>query len=73
MLAGLLERITEEGRRLAAIADLKVSDMSAQAPVGTTLAILVQTTKWLKGKRFGSCAKAEAACRNHVANWPQHE
>ena len=44
-LAALLERITEEGRRLAAIADLKVSDMSAQAPVGTTLAILERQLK----------------------------
>jgi hypothetical protein len=45
VLAMLLERITEEGRRLAAIADLKVSDMSAQAPVGTTLAILERQLK----------------------------
>ena len=45
VLAALLERITEEGRRLAAIADLKVSDMSAQAPVGTTLAILERQLK----------------------------
>lgn len=45
VLAALLEKITEEGRRLAAIADLKVSDMSAQAPVGTTLAILERQLK----------------------------
>ena len=45
VLAALLERITEEGRRLAAIADLKISDMSAQAPVGTTLAILERQLK----------------------------
>jgi hypothetical protein len=45
VLAGLLEKITEDGRRLAAIADLKVSDMSAQAPVGTTLAILERQLK----------------------------
>jgi len=45
VLAALLERITDEGRRLAAIADLKVSDMSAQAPVGTTLAILERQLK----------------------------
>jgi hypothetical protein len=44
-LSALLERITEEGRRIAAIADLKVSDMSAQAPVGTTLAILERQLK----------------------------
>ncbi len=45
VLSMLLERITEDGRRLAAIADLKVSDMSAQAPVGTTLAILERQLK----------------------------
>ncbi len=45
VLAGLLEKITEDGRRLAAIADLKISDMSAQAPVGTTLAILERQLK----------------------------
>lgn len=45
VLAALLEKITEEGRRLAAIADLKLSDMSAQAPVGTTLAILERQLK----------------------------
>ena len=45
VLSMLLERITEEGRRLAAIGDIKISDMSAQAPVGTTLAILERTLK----------------------------
>jgi hypothetical protein len=45
VLAALLERITDEGRRLAAIADLNVSDMSAQAPVGTTLALLERQLK----------------------------
>lgn len=44
-LLALLERITEEARRLAAVSDLKVSDMSANAPVGTTLAILERTLK----------------------------
>ena len=45
VLAGLLERITEEGRRLGSIADMKVSDMSANAPVGTTLALLERQLK----------------------------
>ena len=45
VLATLLQSITEDGRRLAAIADLKISDMSAQAPVGTTLAILERQLK----------------------------
>lgn len=45
VLYSLLGTIVEEGRRFAAAADLKVSDMSAQAPVGTTLAILERTMK----------------------------
>ena len=45
VLAALLDRITEEGRRLGSIADMKISDMSANAPVGTTLAILERQLK----------------------------
>ena len=45
VLAALLDKITDEGRRLAAIGDLKFSDMSAQAPVGTTLALLERQLK----------------------------
>jgi hypothetical protein len=45
VLFGLLGTIVEEGRRFASAADLKVSDMSAQSPVGTTLAILERTLK----------------------------
>ena len=45
VLFSLLGTIVDEGRRFAAAADLKVSDMSAQAPVGTTLAILERTLK----------------------------
>jgi hypothetical protein len=45
VLAGLLERITEEGRRLGSIADMKISDMSANSPVGTTLALLERQLK----------------------------
>lgn len=41
----LLNQIVEDGRRLASIADLKISDMSAQAPVGTTMAILERMLK----------------------------
>ena len=41
----LLGQIVEEGRRFANTADLTLSDMSAQAPVGTTLAILERTLK----------------------------
>ena len=45
VLAGLLDKITEEARRLGSVADMKVSDMSANAPVGTTLAILERQLK----------------------------
>ena len=45
VLALLLDRITEEGRRLGSIADMSVSDMGANAPVGTTLALLERQLK----------------------------
>jgi hypothetical protein len=41
----LFNTIIEEGRRFANTADLQISDMSSQAPVGTTLAILERTLK----------------------------
>jgi len=44
-LFALLKQITEEGRRLGAISDMNISDMSANAPVGTTLALLERTLK----------------------------
>jgi len=44
-LLALLDKITEEGRRLGAISDMNISDMSANAPVGTTLALLERTLK----------------------------
>jgi len=45
VLMGLLNQITEEGRRLGSIADMNISDMSANAPVGTTLALLERQLK----------------------------
>ena len=45
VLAGLLDKIVEEGRRFAATADMQISDMSSQAPVGTTLALLERQLK----------------------------
>jgi hypothetical protein len=41
----LLSNVVEEGRRFAATADMKVSDMSANAPVGSTLALLERQLK----------------------------
>jgi hypothetical protein len=45
VLMSLMGQIVEEGRRFASTADMKVSDMSAQAPVGTTLALLERQLK----------------------------
>jgi len=45
VLYSLLGTIVEEGRRFASAGDMKVSDMSANSPVGTTLAILERTLK----------------------------
>ena len=44
-LLQLMNQIIDEGRRFAAASDMKVADMSANAPVGTTLAILERTLK----------------------------
>ena len=45
VLAQLMDKIIDEGRRFASAADMKVSDMSANSPVGSTLAILERTLK----------------------------
>ena len=45
VLYSLLNTIVEEGRRFASAADLQISDMSANSPVGSTLAILERTLK----------------------------
>ena len=45
VLAMLLDKIVDEGRKFASAADIQVADMSANSPVGTTLAILERTLK----------------------------
>jgi hypothetical protein len=45
VLMTLLGSIVEEGRRFAATADMKISDMGANAPVGSTLALLERQLK----------------------------
>lgn len=45
VLAMLLDKIVDEGRKFASAADIKVADMSANSPVGTTLAILERQLK----------------------------
>jgi len=44
-LSQLMDKVVEDGRRFAAVSDLKISDMSSQAPVGTTLAVLERVLK----------------------------
>jgi len=45
VLATLLATITDEARKLGSISDMNISDMSANAPVGTTLALLERQLK----------------------------
>lgn len=45
VLMQLMNQVVEDGRRFAAVADLKMSDMSANSPVGTTLAVLERVLK----------------------------
>ena len=47
VLMTLLGQIVEEGRKFAGAAELQMSDMSAQSPVGTTLAVLERTLKMM--------------------------
>ena len=44
-LLALLNQVTDEARRLGSISDMKIADMSGNAPVGTTLALLERTLK----------------------------
>lgn len=45
VLAGLLQSIVEEGRKFAAVAEMKVADFDSNSPVGTTMALLERTLK----------------------------
>jgi hypothetical protein len=45
VLQSLMNQIIQEGKAFASAADMQVSDMSANSPVGTTLAILERTLK----------------------------
>ena len=68
VLAGLMDKIIEEGRRFANTADLNLSDMSAQAPVGTTLAILERTLKTMSAiqARIHFSLKQELKLLKHI-------
>jgi len=45
VLMALMNQVIEDGRRFAGAGDLNVSDMSSNAPVGTTLAVLERALK----------------------------
>ena len=68
VLMTLLNQIVEEGRRFANTADLQISDMSAQAPVGTTLAILERTLKVMSAvqARIHFSLKQELKLLKHI-------
>jgi hypothetical protein len=59
VLYNLLGTVVEEGRGIVSIADIKVGDMSSQAPVGTTLALLERGMKVMTGVQ----ARIHAAMR----------
>jgi hypothetical protein len=49
VLYQLLGNLVDEGRRIGSVADIQVGDMSANAPVGTTLALMERSMKVLSG------------------------
>lgn len=68
VLKQLMDQIVDEGRRFASAADLKVSDMSAQAPVGTTLALLERQLKVMSAvqARIHFAMKQEFKLLKHI-------
>ena len=63
VLYQLLGNIVEEGRRFASLADMKVSDMNNEAPVGTTLAIIERGMKVMSAVQ----ARLHASLRKEFA------
>ena len=61
VLYQLLGNVVQEGRRISSMADLQISDMNAQAPVGTTLALLERNMKVMSGIQH----------RLHAAMWQE--
>jgi hypothetical protein len=62
VLYTLLNNVVEEGRRIGSVADIQVGDMNAQAPVGTTLALLERSMKVMSGVQ----ARLHAAMKNEL-------
>ena len=72
VLAQLMDKIIDEGRRFASAADMKVSDMSANSPVGSTLAILERTLKVMSAvnaRIYYSMKKEFLLLKNIIADY----
>jgi hypothetical protein len=68
VLYQLLANIVEEGRRFASAADVKAADMNAEAPVGTTLAILERSMKVMSAvqARLHASMRTELKLLSHL-------
>lgn len=62
VLLQLLGNVVDEARRIGSVADLKITDMSSQAPVGTTLALLERSLKVMSGVQ----ARVHAALKEEL-------
>lgn len=62
VLFQLLGNVVDEARRIGSVADLKISDMSSEAPVGTTLALLERSLKVMSGVQ----ARVHAALKQEL-------
>ena len=62
VLHALLGNITEEARRIGSVADIDIGNMSAQAPVGTTLALMERSMKVMSGVQ----ARLHASLKNEL-------
>ena len=62
VLYQLLRNIVDEGRRIGSVADIQVGDINAQAPVGTTLALMERSMKVMSGVQ----ARLHAALKNEL-------
>ena len=68
VLYQLLQNIVDEGRRIGSVADIQVGDISAQAPVGTTLALMERSMKVMSGvqARLHAALKKELRLLSHI-------
>lgn len=76
VLFALFQNIVEEGRAFASSGDMNISDMSAQAPVGTTLALLERTLKVMgavQARMHFSMRKEFKLLKNIIADYAPEE